>query len=43
LEIKKTVLIKVLEIKRRDFQVEIILKINRLLQPYDFVHPIDRL
>ena len=41
LEIKKTDLVKVLEEKKKDFQVEIILETNRLLPQYGFVHPID--
>ena len=40
LEIKKTVLVKVLERKKKDFQVEIILGTNRLLPLYGFAHPI---
>ena len=43
LEIKKTNLVKVLEEKRKDFQVEIILGTNRLLPLYGFVHPTDLL
>jgi hypothetical protein len=43
LEIKKTDLVKVLEEKKKDFQVEIILETNRLLPLYGFVHPIDLL
>ena len=39
LEIKKTVLVKVLK-KKKDLQEEIILETNRPLPLYDFVHPI---
>ena len=40
LEIKKTDLVKVLQEKKIDFQVEIILGTNRLLPLYGFAHPI---
>ena len=41
LEIKKTVLVKVLERKKKDVRAAMILGINRFLPPYGFAHPID--
>jgi hypothetical protein len=43
LEIKKTVLVMVLEGKKKDFQVEIILGTNHLLLLNGFAHPTDLL